>query len=98
MPVFLNFSSLNVSHSIGTNPILGDSDNDGHLDSWEYNNGFDPLDPSVGPIQYFASILGWLGLGVTVTMGSVTVLWILRKYTSSDRYDAYPYDGTSSRR
>ncbi|MHA2222728.1 MAG: hypothetical protein ACXAAO_11810, partial [Candidatus Thorarchaeota archaeon] len=85
-------------YRIGTNPTLADSDEDGYLDSWEFNNGFDPLDPNVGFIQSFVSVLGWIGLGVIVIMGTVTFFWLLKLRLSSDRYEGYPYDMTSSRR
>lgn len=83
---------------IGSNPTLADSDGDGYLDSWEHSNGFDPLNPSVGPLQYIVSNLGWLGMGVIVIMGIITTLWILKQRFSSESYEGYPYVGTSSRR
>ncbi len=86
-----------LEYEIGTSPILADSDFDGYLDSWEYYNGFDPLNPIVESTQYFVSIQDLLGLGI-VTMGIGTTLWILKKIKSSDTYEGYPYDGTSSRR
>lgn len=84
-------------YKIGTNPHLADSDQDGYLDSWEFYNGFNPLDPNVAPAQFFVYNLGWIGL-VSVTMGIVATLWVIKKYKSSDTYEGYPYDGTSSRR
>lgn len=83
-----------LEYELGTSPVLADSDGDGYLDSWEYYNGFDPLDSSVEPLQYFASILGWLVLIVVAIMGTITIHWISMKYTSSDTYEGYPYDGT----
>jgi len=87
-----------LEYRIGTSPILADSDADGYLDSWEYYNGFDPMDPNVGFIQYFVSILGWLGLGAVAIMGAIAIHWISKKYTDSGTHEGYPYDGTYSRK
>jgi len=85
-------------YELGTSPTLVDSDRDSYSDDWEYENGYDPLDPNVAPSQFFAFIQGWFGIGVIVIMGTIAVLWILKQYKSSDTYEGYPYDETSSRR
>ena len=88
-------------YELGTSPILVDSDMDSYSDDWEYENGFDPLDPldpHVTPTQLSRVVQDWLGSSYLVLFGTIATIWIIYKYKSSDTYEDYPYDGTSSRR
>ncbi|TFG32765.1 hypothetical protein EU528_02315 [Candidatus Thorarchaeota archaeon] len=92
---------------LGTSPILVDSDGDTYSDDWEYNNGFDPLDPFDPPVtstqptqiaQPAQLVLDLLGSNYLLILGLIGAIWIIYQYTSSDSYEDYPYDGTSSQR
>ena len=87
-------------YELGTSPILVDSDGDTYSDDWEYNNGFDPLnplDPLVTPAQPPQVVLDLLGSSYLLMLGIIGTIWIIYQYKSSDTYEDYPYDGTSSR-
>ncbi|MHA1927901.1 MAG: SBBP repeat-containing protein [Candidatus Thorarchaeota archaeon] len=45
---------------IGTDCTSVDSDNDGFDDYWEYVNGYDPLDPDVGALEYLHFHIVWV--------------------------------------
>ena len=56
-----------------TDPLNPDTDDDGIIDGWEARNGYDPLDPAVGPIEFihfnlhiFLPIFGVVGIGAIV--------------------------------
>lgn len=74
-----------LEYQIGTDPQLRDTDHDGYLDSWEYFNGFDPLDPSVTPQQFLVSISGWTILTGTFAFCGLVIYRFRMKITSHVR-------------
>jgi len=66
----------------GTNPILEDTDGDGHNDGWEVQNGYDPLDPNDPPPESRLPEFFWqIAISVTgaVAGGVVGIVFFLIK-------------------
>ncbi|MHA1479963.1 MAG: SBBP repeat-containing protein [Candidatus Thorarchaeota archaeon] len=59
---------------IGTDCTSVDSDNDGFDDYWEYVNGYDPMNPDVGVLEYLHFHIVWV-IGLPTPFIAILVLY-----------------------